>query len=1521
MLREKRIAKKILAMLMIVAILLPYSSEVLAAGLSQTAETANFQTTTNHPGGENDYLDFVSDTDITNYTYAPYSYRVSNSGGTTQVFKLRVKDDNNFENELYCLNASKSFPSDDSVNYEYRNIGSIKTSTTGGGSRLVSTIGESNYAALVWLVNHMYLRTQVPEEKEEFIKTVFADIINESAIPPVTASYIGSLLTSDDIEVAQQYAIWYFTNGNASTSGNTSGYNTDYYNSYVVGPNASTPLYRKYNAFGSVTVSGATTGGYKSYTDLLGNTKGTARQTYITKLFDYLVTNAKAHAADPVVTYPSFAMQNSDINVTVDGDYYKVGPFKVNSGTGTATIKLVDRNGAEIDRTKYEILKAGESDFTNQNVNQIFDTNYYIYLPIEGNTITKVKLTIDYTSTETEATYWEPTDATMQPVTLITRAATPHSDEREKEIENRIFDLALRKYIVKIGDTDLTNRTPNVDPSSIASTGTATYKHVKTPITVEPGTNVVFELRVYNEGTLDGTATEITDYLPAGMTLTPYTDGDGSINDTYKWVPTADGKGVKTTYLSTKTINSYSGTGDLNSDFVRIECTIASDIADNITNRLTLTNVAEITGYSRTDNDSSKSINPDEITDSWRGDSSNKTDLTDPNYHYKGKEDDDDFEKISIDPLEKKLDLALRKYIIKVGDTATTARTPNVSTSSIASTGTATYKHAKNPLVATAGSKVVFEIRVYNEGEKAGTATEITDFLPEGMTMTPYTEGDGSINDTYKWVPSDDGRSAKTDYLKDSTINAYSGSGSLDSLYVQIECTIASDIADTLAASKVLTNVAAITGYSEEDKDSSAESTPSAITDTYSGNTSNKADLSDSNYFYKGQEDDDDFEKVQINPLEKEFDLALKKFITKINGQAVATSREPVVDTSKLKDGTSKDATYTMPKTALAVKKGDIVTYTIRVYNEGERAGYAEEVSDFLPAGLGYLMNYKANVTNKWAIPEGAQTIKLSEVENGTANLKADDFTAGTTALADQIVVKGSGKFTSTKLASTSTDNLIPAFDATNNKLSYKDIEVTCIVLSDEISNNNLRNIAEVAKNTDENKQPVTDRDSIPGTVDPNNYPDGEKTSNDGKTQDDHDYENLTTPSTKDFDLALQKFITKLNNDSITNRVPTITKNADGTFRYSHSSEALPVGNNNEITYTIRVYNEGDIDGYAKEVMDDIPTGLVFLPEHSTNKAYEWKMYDKDGKETTDVKQAVQVKTNYLSKEKETDSRQNLIKAYDANTMQTPAYRDVQIVFKVAETALTDKTKRDIINTAEITDDQDKDGNSVDDKDSTPGNKKDGEDDIDREKVNVKYFDLALKKTLAKIVITENGKTREIVPANENDLLKVEINRKYLSTTTVKFVYNITVTNEGQIAGYAKEIKDYIPKGLVFNQNDNPNWTPVSADVIRTEALASTLLEPGKSATVPVTLEWNRDENNLGEKINVAEISKDQNDYGSPDIDSTPDNQKSGEDDIDDAPVILSISTGEEPVYVVLSTTVLVILATGIALIKKYVLI
>ena len=92
--------------------------------------------------------------------------------------------------------------------------------------------------------------------------------------------------------------------------------------------------------------------------------------------------------------------------------------------------------------------------------------------------------------------------------------------------------------------------------------------------------------------------------------------------------------------------------------------------------------------------------------------------------------------------------------------------------------------------------------------------------------------------------------------------------------------------------------------------------------------------------------------------------------------------------------------------------------------------------------------------------------------------------------------------------------------------------------------------------------------------------------------------------------------------------------------------------------------------------------------------------------------------------------------------------------------------------------------------------------------------------------------------------------------------------------------------------------------------LKDTLLKPGESAEVKVVLTWINSGTNLGIKINIAEISKDFNEYGTPDIDSTPDNDVPGEDDIDDAPVMLAVKTGSESLMILTIATL--VLALGV---------
>ena len=319
-------------------------------------------------------------------------------------------------------------------------------------------------------------------------------------------------------------------------------------------------------------------------------------------------------------------------------------------------------------------------------------------------------------------------------------------------------------------------------------------------------------------------------------------------------------------------------------------------------------------------------------------------------------------------------------------------------------------------------------------------------------------------------------------------------------------------------------------------------------------------------------------------------------------------------------------------------------------------------------------------------------------------------------------------------------------------------------------------------------------------------------------------------------------------------------------------------------------------------------------------------MLDEEGNETDDVTKAKYITSDYLSKEQEKTEGENLLKAfdkeaYDAGKITEPDYREVKVAFKVTMPNTSDEI---IINQAQISDDSDEDGNEVTDKDSTPNEWIEGEDDQDIEKIKVQYFDLALRKWVTKAIVTENGKetvteTGHKAEDNPEEVVKVDLKKSKIKDVVVKFEYQIRVTNEGQIAGSVEEISDYIPEGLKFVAADNPLWKEVDGKVV-TDQLAGQIMQPGESKEVTILLTWINREDNMGLKVNVAEISKDYNEYGSPDIDSTPNNKVPGEDDIDDAPVMLTVTTGEKVMYLGIYIAVLAVLAVGIYGVKKYII-
>ena len=1010
------------------------------------------------------------------------------------------------------------------------------------------------------------------------------------------------------------------------------------------------------------------------------------------------------------------------------------------------------------------------------------------------------------------------------------------------------FDLSLKKYVSSVNGKKLTEDRENKS------------KEDKTtqPVTVSTGDLVIFTIKVTNEGTENGYVTEIKDHLPKGLgylptyknTTTWNISGTNSTKmqdlniEQPSWFLnsnfTFDSEDSNTWYdipvvIGDAVITADTSGGDIlepgDTKTIQIACIVTS--IEDLQEDTTIKNIAEISGHKGEDDNT-----PVKDVDS-----------TPDNHDTTPNEDDEDFDILKPKKEDEIYDLALQKFISQINgrenDVGRDPRDPQVSGLDALKNGTsddAIYTINDDPVQVKNGDKVTFTIRVYNEGNVNAKALEITDTIPEGLEFDPESKN----NNDYGWKMYDESnqetkdaskaKTVKTTYLSNQEINAFNGEV-LAYKDVKIDFIVNSN------DSEVIKNLAKITEDDGEDRD---------------------------------DEDTEDEDSV----IPSIYDLALQKFVSQVNGREKDVGRDPrnpeVSGLEELKAGTAKNAVYTVDETPVKVKKGDKVTFTIRVYNEGNIEAHALEITDTIPEGLEFDPESENNKTYEW---------KMYDKDGKETENKSEAKTVKTTYLADKTINPLTGE-----------------------RLDYKDVKIDFTVTEDEAKE--LKNVATITEDDGDDRDPedTEDEDSVIPSI---------------------------------YDLAIQKFVTEVNDSKIEGREPKVTKDEDGNIEIEDTNEPVTIFNGDIVTYTIRVYNVGNQDAYAARITDDLPEGIEFLPENETNKEYKWVMYKEaeneedeeiveiDGKtyvEVEDIEEADIIATDYLSKDKD---EENLIKAFDKNkeipeyeedgkTVYNPDYKDIKVAFKVIETNVTN-SDRTIINTADVPEVTDKDGNPVPDENE--------ENNDDKEYIELRYFDLSLLKYVSKVIVTEDGKTKETDTGydgteNPEPMVKVEINRRKINTTTVKYVYTLKVINEGEIEGFAQEITDIIPAGMAFYAEDNKEygWEIKEDGVVATNYLTKTLLKPGESAEVQITLRWENSETNLGQKVNVAEITSDYNEYGAKDVDSTPNNNKDGEDDQDEAIAMLSIGTGRTPIYIGIIITTISILAIGGFIIKKYVL-
>lgn len=861
-------------------------------------------------------------------------------------------------------------------------------------------------------------------------------------------------------------------------------------------------------------------------------------------------------------------------------------------------------------------------------------------------------------------------------------------------------------------------------------------------------------------------------------------------------------------------------------------------------------------------------------------------------------------------------DLAVREYISSVIDSRGISkkfesREPQITQENLRklatknaelSNGTTALKtHSKQPINVRSGDIITYTIRIYNEGQINGYAKEITDYITAGLEFVSPDQSE--INRRFGWQAlTSDNKTIKTEYGANQLIQKFNlqpkdKKYSLSYIDIQLQCRVT---AITNSDDNFLRNIVEITKIADYNNNpiSDRDSTPNNLSDQskigYNWGESERG---------KGYEDDDDVEIALLKG--RYFDLALRKFIISVNNRELKDQnkydREPVVDTKPIVEATSTTAIYKHKKNPVTIAPGNIVTYVIRIYNEGNIDGYADEITEHLPPELEFVNN-DFNAANGWVLDANDATQR----------------TLKTTLLS----------------AEKDKENIIKGFD--NQTLNYKDIKLQLKVKNNVPPLKIITSISEISKSS--NQSNIVDRDdrknaSIPSDDKLSEYRGNQvnKTALDDRDyyyqgqEDDDDFEKVILQK---FDLALKQFLTKVNNTDIKDRIPTVDStnygqlNQNGqeitTMTYKTVKDPIRVENQDTVKFTIRIYNEGTQDGYATLIRNEILESLEYLPESETNKKYGWFYVDEANQPVQDMSKVKYLATDYLSKNKEKNKDDNLIKYFNSKTMTTPEYKDVEIEFKVKEKV---PQNRIIINKAEIAEDSDSSGNPVDDQDSTPSKWTEGEDDQDIEQLYEKYFNLALKLNIQNISIIKDGieTTNPVKLQNPKETLRIEKNKNELENTVYKIQYLITISNLGEIPGYATEIIDYVPTGLKFNPADNPKWKKIDGRIVNKE-LKNEIINPGESKTTTITLTWSEENENSKLMSNSAEIGQATNNSNTPDINSAPNNNNDKENDQDSADVIIIKKEKNTKAIIIITIIAILIVIIGTIIIKKFVI-
>ncbi len=979
-------------------------------------------------------------------------------------------------------------------------------------------------------------------------------------------------------------------------------------------------------------------------------------------------------------------------------------------------------------------------------------------------------------------------------------------------------------------DTTATNGSDDYDPETIVVEQTFDLALVKifassstTPIV--PGSDVTFNLEVFNQGTVDAYNVQLSDYVPAGLVL----------NDV-NWSESA---GV----ASLNNEIGFIGVGQ--SEVVSITFTVdASFMGESITND------AEIASA---DDDTDPTNTPPTDEDSTPGDNGNPNDPNNDDITDTTGGDDQDPETI---PVVQTFDLALTKV---VNMTAT-------------------------PAPFMGGSTVQFTITVVNQGTLDAFTIDVADYSPVGLSDVTLVAGQSGVVEN-----------APNDFTV-ATVAAGT------SYSFEVEATI--DV-DFMGSS--LINDAEITSA---DDDMDATNTPPTDVDSTPGDngtpndTANDNDVADTT----GGDDQDPAEvpvgQVFDLAIDKVIDAAatpapyfpnsLVTFDITVYNQGTIDATDIIIE-DYLPTGTSfesspdfslQGAEYLANIATLAAGTSTTLEITIRIDDDFMGESLVNNVEIVSAQNSLGLVDQDDDLAN-----EDGSSDDSSELDTDN---DVDDEAPGTPGTADNpddvddydpafIPVTQIFDLALEKIFnSSSTTPIIPGSDVTftlevtnqgtldaynvnivdyipagltlndtdwtesspgvaylNNDIVYiargemESVNITFMV-DPTFMGTEIINWAEINQ-ADDNNDPTdgfpTDIDSTPDDDQFNSPGETDDLDDDGVTDEDgtmggdeDDHDPALINITQSFDLALQKVFSSWDDTDMNGMIDQ--------------------GEN--VTFTVTVYNQGNLDATNVVVTDYVPTGMLFNAADNT---------DFSGGPLTPTATVASLPMG-------ADVDLEIVLQVDPTFMGMMAVNNAEITD--ATNALgqpDDDNPLDVVHgTQDDGSELDTDNDTDDEFPGTPGTE-DNDDDVDDYDPAMimigQVFDLALFK----IYDSYNDLSGDGVLSPGDDV-----------------TFLITVINQGTLDAYNVQVSDYIPDGLTLN---DPQWNNTQNVTIAQLNTVHPFLAAGDQTTRTIT--FTIDEMWRGESIvNWAEISAaDDNDDptdGFPeDEDSTP-NSNQGDD-------------------------------------------